>query len=307
VRSLDVLRDLAQSNAGLVTRRQALGAGLRDDHLAYLVKRGAIARIARGVYAIGAPIPDALAISASWHAAISFESAVAWLGMDLPAPVDRLHVTVPRRRGRYAEKVPGIRLHRADVAPWDIAIVRGARVTKPLRTAMDICRHAPVDQGVAVVDALLRARAFSIGELLSAAQMSKGPGRLRIQVAASLADPDSGSILESLARVLMWRDGLPTPQTQLSIRGSRGWIGRVDFAWPDHKVLLECDGYEFHAARDRFQADRRRWSALAAAGWQLVVVTWFDVTRDPAYVLATMREALGLPLKQNTNVARVAS
>jgi hypothetical protein len=172
---------------------------------------------------------------------------------------------------------------------------------------MDICRHAPIDKAVAVVDAFLRSHAFTFSEFLQAARSAKGPGRLRIQAAASLADSASGSVLESLARVLIWRDGLPIPQTQLSVRGTTGWIGRVDFAWPDHKVILECDGYEFHAARDSFQRDRRRWSALTAAGWQVVIVTWFDVTRDPEYVLATMRRVLGLPLKQNTNVARVAS
>lgn len=307
MRSISVLSDIAQSNGGLVTRRQAIDAGLRDDHLAYLVRRGAIAHVARGVYVVGAPVPDALAISTSWHAAISFESAVAWYGVDLPAPVDRLHVTVPRARARYAEKVPGIRLHRADVAPWDIATVRGARVTRPLRTALDVCRHAPLERSVTIVDAFLRARAFSIAEFLRAARLSKGPGRLRIQAAARLVDPQAGSVLESLTRVLMWRDGLPTPQTQLSVRGSGRWIGRVDFAWPDHKVILECDGYGFHAAKDPFQRDRRRWSAITAAGWQLVVVTWFDVTRDPAYVLGVVREVLGQPLIQHTNVAWVAS
>jgi len=307
VRSLETLADIAQANGGLVTRPQALAAGVRDDHLAYLVKRGSIARIARGVYAIGASVPDARVIATSWQAAISFESAAAWRGVDLPRPVDRLHVTVPRARGRYAEKVPRIRLHRADVAPWDIGVVRGARVTTPLRTAMDICRHAATEDAVAIVDAFLRAGAFTVEELLHAARCTKGPGRLRIQVAASLADPQSGSILESLARVLLWRDGLPAPRTQLSLKGGRGWIGFVDFAWPDHRVVLECDGYEFHAAREPFQRDRRRWSAISAAGWQLVVVTWFDVTRDPAYVVSLMREVLGQPLKKHTNVARVGS
>ncbi len=265
VRSLEILADIAQVNGGLVTRQQALQAGLRDDHLAYLVKRGLVARIARGVYAVGVSVPDGRVIAESWHAALSFESAAAWLGIDLPSPVDRLHVTVPRARGRYAEKVPGIRLHRADVAPWDIAVVRGTRVTSPLRTAMDICRHAAIDDAVAIVDAFLRARRFTIDEFLHAAARSKGPGRLRIQVAASLSDPRSGSILESLTRVLLWRHGLPRPHTQLSVSGSRGWIGRVDFAWPKNKVILECDGYEFHAARHSFQHDRRRWSAVTAA------------------------------------------
>jgi hypothetical protein len=172
---------------------------------------------------------------------------------------------------------------------------------------MDICRHAALEKSVTIVDAFLRDRAFTMDELLVAAARSKGPGRLRIQAAARLVDAQSGSILESMTRVLMWREDLPNPVTQLTVNGSGGRIGRVDFAWPDRRVILECDGYEFHSRREAFQQDRRRWSALSAAGWRLVVVTWFDVTRDPAYVLATMRKVLGLPLKEHTNVARVAS
>lgn len=306
VRSLDLLAEIARPG-GIVTRQQARAVGVSDDQLSYLVRRGALARVARGVYSIGPALPDAQVIAASWHATISYESAAAWLGVDTPAPAGVLHVTVPRPRGRYAEKVPGIRLHRADIAPWDIVVVRGARVTSPLRTAIDLCRHAPLEEAVAIVDAFLRRRAFTIGAFLDAARRSKGPGRLRIQTASRLVDPQSGSILESLTRVLMWRDGLPLPQTQVTVRGPGGWIGRVDFAWPDHKVILECDGYEFHAAHEPFQRDRRRWSAITVAGWQLVVVTWFDVTRDPAYVLSSLRSVLGVPPKEHTNVARVAS
>jgi very-short-patch-repair endonuclease len=109
-----------------------------------------------------------------------------------------------------------------------------------------------------------------------------------------LIDPDSGSILESLTRVLVWRSGLPMPKSQFTVRESTGWVGRVDFAWPWLKAILECDGYEFHADRSAFQKDRRRWSALSRSGWRLGVVTWFDVTCDPEYVVALVRDLLAL-------------
>jgi very-short-patch-repair endonuclease len=68
----------------------------------------------------------------------------------------------------------------------------------------------------------------------------------------------------------------------------------VDFGWPQLKAILECDGYDFHASREPFQKDRRRWSAISSAGWRLGVVTWFDVTRDPIYVVTLVRELLAL-------------
>ena len=69
-------------------------------------------------------------------------------------------------------------------------------------------------------------------------------------------------------------------------------MGYLDFAWPTVRVALEADGYEFHSDRGVFQSDRRRWSAINRAGWRGGVVTWFDVTRDPSYVVELVRDLL---------------
>jgi very-short-patch-repair endonuclease len=112
---------------------------------------------------------------------------------------------------------------------------------------------------------------------------------------AMLVDPQSGSVLESLARVLLFRHGLRPPLSQYEFRHpATGWRGRLDFAWPQWKVALECDGYEFHSGRESFQGDRRRWSALSRSGWHAGVVTWFDVTGDPAYVVQLVRDLLAV-------------
>lgn len=306
---MDALQRLASvaADVGLVTRAQAREAGVTDRQLATLQSKGSIARIGRGIYSVGDPLPDAHLIAESWLAVISFESAVAWHGVELPRPVDKVHVSVARSRGRWAEAVPGVRLHRADIAPWDVVTVRGARVTRPLRTAIDIARHAPVHEAVAIADAFIRARRFTSREFVAAATRAKGPGRLRIQLVATLIDGQSGSVLESLTRTLLWQHGLPAPRTQLSLRSSSGWAGRVDFAWPEHRAVLECDGYAYHSSGSDFQRDRRRWSALSAAGWRLGVVTWLDVTRSSSYVVRLVRDLLEIGEDQNTNVRREAS
>jgi very-short-patch-repair endonuclease len=105
----------------------------------------------------------------------------------------------------------------------------------------------------------------------------------------------SGSILESLTRVLLWRHHLPVAVSQHPFcHPQRGLIGYVDFAWPQLKAILECDGYEFHSSRGPFQKDRRRWSAIGSSGWHLAVVTWFDVTCDPGYVVALALDLLAI-------------
>jgi very-short-patch-repair endonuclease len=77
--------------------------------------------------------------------------------------------------------------------------------------------------------------------------------------------------------------GLPPPVPKLSITDADGrWIARADFAWPEDRVILECDGHAFHDDRATFVGDRRRWTALTRAGWRVVVVTWHDVVDRPA-------------------------
>ena len=305
---LDRLHAIADDNRGIVTRRQALAAGVHGRRLTEFVRRGVVARIARGVYAVPDRVREALdprAITSGWLVVLSDDSAAAWWGVDLPFPVPVLHVTAPRTRSRRRDATPGVRLHRATLRPGDVVTLRGVRVTSPMRTAIDISRRTPIEHAVAVVDSFLRAGLFTHPEFVTAVAHAKGPGRVRLELVARLVDPRCGSILESRTRVLLWRAQLAPERTQYSLSHPRtGWIGYLDFAWPTVRVAVECDGYEWHSARDPFQRDRRRWSALNRAGWRSAVVTWFDVIEDPAYVVALVRDLIG-PLP-NTNVTRVA-
>ena len=306
---LTTLRDIAARHGGLVTRKQALASGLGSRSLTDLVRRGALARVARGVYAVGTRDTDPRSIALGMVAVLSFMSAAAWFGIDLPLPPTAVHVTAPRNRGRRIDAVKGVRIHRATLGFDDVWVFRGCPVTSPLRTALDLARHLPLEQGVAVVDAFLRKGLLTADEFAAGAHRARGPGRRRIQMVAILVDPKSESILESLTRVLLWRHGLCPTHSQYPFRDrSSGLTGRLDFAWPHLRVALECDGYEFHAAREPFQRDRRRWSALSRRGWHAGVVTWFDVTRDPGYVVHLVRDLLALegPLLHTNVTADVA-
>jgi predicted transcriptional regulator of viral defense system len=293
------LQELGRENGGLVTSAVATAAGIASQRLTELVKRGLLARVARGVYAVAGTsisIPDPRHLTISWRVVLSVDSAVAWWGVDLPKPPGVLNVTAPRSRGRWRDAVRGVRLHRANLAPHEVAIVRGVRVTTPLRTALDYARRHSLDEGVAVVDAFCRAQLLTVAEFEAAAAHTKGPGAKQLRLVADLADVKSGSILESLCRVLLWRNGLAPEEAQYPFKHPRtGWVGYLDFAWPSRRAALECDGYEWHADREPFQKDRRRWSALNRARWTSGVVTWFDVTCDPAYVVELVRDLLDEP------------
>lgn len=290
------LYEIARHNGGLVSTAQAEAAGIADQRMSELTKRGVIARIAKGIYSVTAEPDhalDPLAITQAHKVSLSFESAAAWLGADLPSAPRELQATAPRGRGQRRDAIKGVSLHRADLATCDVLTVAGVRVTTPLRTAIDIARNRTTETAVAIVDALIRAKRLTAEEFIVAASLARGAGRRRVLAVASLINPKSGSILESFTRVLMWRHGLPDPVAQYSFtHPSRGWIGYMDFAWPELRAILECDGYEYHASRDSFQKDRRRWTAVSGSRWNIAVVTWFDVTCDPEYVVAAVHDLL---------------
>jgi hypothetical protein len=280
----------------LFTRQQALAAGHHDRELTTLVRSGQISRVARGVYRIGdAPLPDPEATVKALRAVMSHASAAAWYGAALAATPDRLHVTTPRERGRRIGEVPGVRIHRAHLVPREVTRVRGPRVTSPLRTALDVARCLPTPEAVATLDSMCRLMLLRPADALAAAlQLPPAPGRQHALTAAQLIDVRAESVFESMNRVSMVLAGLPTPTPQLNVCDRDGrWIARVDFGWTKLRVILECDGYEFHHDRDAFERDRRRWTALTRAGWKVVVVTWRSSIEDPSYLIDVMADLLG--------------
>jgi len=268
----------------LFTRQEAIAAGIRGQRLTELVRAGAIARVARGVYRPGVLAPvDPVAICRSWKVALSHVSAAAWLGADLPFAPDQMHVSAERSRGRPAEAAPGIRLHR--VASAEVVKVGGVWVTSPAQTLLDVARSLPLREAVAIGDSLVRIGRLTYDEAVSAAaRLPAGRGRRVAIAVAELLDGRAESVFESMTRVEVVVAGL-SPFPQFDIYDGDRWIARVDFAWVRERLVLECDGYEFHADRAAFHADRRRWNALVRAGWTVLIVTWRDIVEDPQYVV----------------------
>jgi very-short-patch-repair endonuclease len=66
----------------------------------------------------------------------------------------------------------------------------------------------------------------------------------------------------------------------------------VDFLWRRHRLIVEIDGYRFHSSRSAFERDRRRDAELAAAGYQVIRVTWRQITEEPYSVVALLSQTL---------------
>jgi very-short-patch-repair endonuclease len=270
--------------------------GLTRSQVSRATRRGVLVRRGRGVYALPevAPEPDLHGRAKTLRGTISHCTAALWWGLEMAHSPTRQHLTVSRNRGRRADAVRGWRLHRANLPADALTVHKGLPVTTPLRTVLDCARRLPLAPAVVIADSALRKRLITIDELVAAsAQLPPGPLRGRVRLVVSLADPRSGSVLESLTRVLLWENGLAPTESQYSFRDSRGlWVGYFDFAWPAFRLVLEADGFEFHSSRADLRKDCRRHNALTQRGWWLLRVTWEDVVFDPGSVIAMVRDAL---------------
>lgn len=114
---------------------------------------------------------------------------------------------------------------------------------------------------------------------------------MRREVAA-LLDPRSGSALETLLRLLFDEAGLASPRTQYQVADGLDLTARVDFAWPAQRLIVEADGFAFHADREAYRSDRRRMNELERLGWRVLRFTWEDAVGRPEHVVGLVRGLL---------------
>ena len=66
----------------------------------------------------------------------------------------------------------------------------------------------------------------------------------------------------------------------------------VDFLWRDHKLVVEVDGFAYHATRTAFERDRARDATLQAAGYRVIRLTWRQIAAEPHAVVARLASLL---------------
>lgn len=292
---MDPVADLLRRQGGIARRRDLLRCGLRRRALEGKVARGELRALTPHLFtdvATPAPDEDLKGLVVSLDAVVSHTAAALLWGMELVETPCLRTVTVARDRSRAARD--GARVSRADLPAADVVARDGVRVTSVVRTVLDLARSLPLEQAVAAADSALRRALVTVAELQAALRvLPAGRGRERVARVVGLVDARCGSVLESLFRVLIARHGLPAPVAQVVVRTRSGArVGRVDFAWPDLRLVVETDGFAFHADRERYRSDRRRGNALVLAGWRVLRFSWEDVVQHPAYVVASVRGLL---------------
>ncbi|MFC4945531.1 DUF559 domain-containing protein [Pseudonocardia sp. GCM10023141] len=196
---------------------------------------------------------------------------------------------VPRGEIR---KRRGLVVRQAVLPPEDVVDIKGMRVTTAFRTARDLGRRLPLVDAVAAIDALARVGKFDPAMLRnSCAPGTRGCRRL--YEAIKLANPLSGSVMETRMRLLLHFAGLPEPVLQYPLRDSNGVrFALIDIAYPQARLALEYDGKEHFTDELRGRHDRRRDLRVDDLDWYTMRFTDEQVLQEPQLTVARVQRRL---------------
>ncbi|HET8961604.1 type IV toxin-antitoxin system AbiEi family antitoxin domain-containing protein [Nocardioides sp.] len=236
---------------GLVTRRQAIEAGLPPERVDRLARTGAWVTVRRGVYvdrelwaSLSRPEERQLArdraasLRISRPHVMSHDSAALELRLDILRHANPMtHVTRPGIVGSHLRH--GVKHHLAPYPPDQVVETNGRRVLGPARTAADIAREHGLQPGVVAFDSAYRHGCTAHDLDAACAPMTNWPNVTTVRAARRLADPGAESVGETLARLLVTELGLGRPETQF------GLTDGLRTVWCDLRIgrqVIEFDG-----------------------------------------------------------------
>jgi very-short-patch-repair endonuclease len=295
---------LLRCQGGVLTRAQALDAGLTDRAIAVRLHSGRWQRLHTGVYATfsGEPPRDsrlwAAVLRAGPGAALSHQTAAELYGLTVPGnrltvPTPMIHVTVPS--GSPVTRPVGTVVRysgRLDQTRHPVLTPPRTRIEDSVLDLIEIC--GSMDEAVSLI---LRANASrrTTPERILAAMLRRPrmPRRTALLQALGAAEEGAHSLLEFRYITRVERPhGLPSPRRQNPVRRS-GRSQYQDLSYDDYALVVELDGREAHPEWFRW-ADIRRDNANAATGQVTLRYGWDDVTERPCRtaleIAATLRE-----------------
>lgn len=298
---------------GVVLRRDLVTAGINDTAIGRLLRGGVLVRMRHGVYALTSlwsaasdrqrhlMLARGVMTLYGDDVALSHTSAALAHGApDWRVPTDVVHLTSLFAVGERTQA--RVRHHQGTCRAQDLSRYQGHWITSPLRTALDAASILPREPAVCVLDWFLRKELVTPAEITEALTVRREwPDHLDLVLKSSLARVGSDSVGETRSRLIFGDLGLPEPILQMEVHDLSGrLVGIVDFAWPEHGVIVEFDGAEkYHryrrpgetieqmVVREKRREDRIR----ELTGWLVIRISWADLA-DPAALRARLQRYL---------------
>jgi very-short-patch-repair endonuclease len=288
--------DLVGRQQGVITHGQLTTIGVGRRTIDRWLSSGRLRRVHRDVYAFG---PQALTKRGKWLAAVlamgpgaflSHESASAlWrLAGDRP----RIDVNAPRGRQARPGRTSGVKVHRCKFEPDEITVRDGIPVSTVARTLFDLAERSQPHRLKNAWDEASRLRLLRVPEVTMVYERGRGRRRARRQIRPFLRAEqrhveDAASPLEDRFAAFVVGHRLPPPHTNVLVGKDE-----VDALWPDARLIVELDSWEFHGHRAAFEKDRDRDTDHLLAGYRTIRVTHRRLSEEPGRLAAQIRALL---------------
>jgi very-short-patch-repair endonuclease len=280
---------LVRAQHGVIARWQLLELGLSKHAIDHRIAIGRLHRVFRGVYAVGRPELTqegwwmAAVLACGRNAALSHGSGGALWGVVRPPRI--IEVLVPageRHRGQ------GLRVHRRVQTDGEVTRHRGIPVVAVVPTLIDLATQLSRDALEAAISEADKRDLVDPETLRN--ELERYGRRPGVAVLRETLDRRTfrltDSRLERYFLAIVRQTDLPLPETR-KYPGS----ARVDFYWPELRLIVEADGLRYHRTPAQQARDRLRDQRHLAAGLTTLRFTHEQIRYEPQHV-RTILEAV---------------
>lgn len=214
-------------------------------------------------------------------------------GLPFWSPAEPVDATLEPSATRWQRKAT--RLHFQQLEAEDVVDLDGLLVTSVRRTLLDCGTRIARVPFVCLLDSAMNKRLCSMDDIGLIAQALQG----RRQASSgwvALADHRSESPSETRVRLVLHDADLAPDDLQIEVWTESGFhVARLDMGYrrKRRKVGLEVDSAWHDGPRAPYR-DRERLNALRELEWDVRQVTNWDSRKRPGYIVAQMKQALGL-------------
>jgi very-short-patch-repair endonuclease len=249
--------------------------GVSRGTLVALARQGFISRPARGVFCRPELVGSAEVQAEVASGQLTCAAGAVALGLDTWGEAPVCHVRTPLNP-RAARRQSAVVVH-----PWGLG---GPGQTAGIETVLHDCACClPTIEAVVIVDSALRKGLVDFSDWVRV--IGSGPHPNRVTRVLALADAQSQSVLESVARSALVLAGIADVSSQVWF-AEVGWVDLLIHGW----LVIELDGRRTH--QPAFQEDRRRDAELTRRGLVVLRFTYMDLKARLPWFVEVVAETL---------------